>query len=60
MATYNSGIVNVGDPGAVIDSTIPSRRLFNFSDRVAELAPDESPFFVYLSNGRPTVPILRR
>ena len=49
MATYNSGIVNVGDPGAVISSTIPSRRLFNFSDRVAELAPDESPFFVYLS-----------
>ena len=49
MANYNSGIVNVGDPGAVIDSTIPSRRLFNFSDRVAELAPDESPFFVYLS-----------
>ena len=46
---YNSGIVNVGDPGAVISSTIPSRRLFNFSDRVAELAPDESPFFVYLS-----------
>jgi|TARA_R110000824_G_scaffold77097_3_gene195123 hypothetical protein len=49
MANYNSGIVNVADPGAVIDSTIPSRRLFNFSDRVAELAPDESPFFVYLS-----------
>ena len=49
MPNYNAGIVNVGDPGAVIDSTIPSRRLFNFSDRVAELAPDESPFFVYLS-----------
>ena len=49
MPNYNPGIVNVGDPGAVIDSTIPSRRLFNFSDRVAELAPDESPFFVYLS-----------
>ena len=49
MATYNAGIVNVGDPGAVINSTIPSRRLFNFSDRVADLAPDESPFFVYLS-----------
>ena len=25
------------------------RRLYDFSDRVAELAPDESPFFVYLS-----------
>ena len=25
------------------------RRLYNFSDRIAELAPEESPFFVYLS-----------
>lgn len=25
------------------------RRLYDFSDRVAELAPEESPFFVYLS-----------
>jgi hypothetical protein len=49
MATYNSGQVKFGTPGAVIDSTIPSRRLFDFSDRIAELAPDESPFFVYLS-----------
>ncbi len=50
MATYNSpGPLKFGDPGAVIDSTIPSRRLYNFSDRVADLAPEESPFFVYLS-----------
>jgi len=49
MATYNSGQVKFGTPGAVIDSTIPSRRLYDFSDRVAELAPEESPFFVYLS-----------
>ena len=49
MATYNSGQTKFGDPGAVISSTIPSRRLFDFSDRVAELAPEESPFFVYLS-----------
>tara|TARA_R110000765_G_scaffold68000_2_gene131461 strand:+ start:933 stop:2309 length:1377 start_codon:yes stop_codon:yes gene_type:complete len=49
MATYNSGQVKFGTPGAVIDSTIPSRRLFDFSDRVADLAPEESPFFVYLS-----------
>jgi len=48
-STLNSGQVKFGTPGAVIDSTIPSRRLFDFSDRVAELAPDESPFFVYLS-----------
>jgi hypothetical protein len=49
MATYNSGQVKFGTPGAVIDNTIPSRRLYDFSDRVADLAPEESPFFVYLS-----------
>ncbi len=49
MATYNSGQVKFGTPGAVIDSTVHSRRLYDFSDRVADLAPDESPFFVYLS-----------
>jgi len=26
------------------------RRIFNFGDRVAELTPEESPFFVYLNN----------
>ena len=36
-----------GDPGGVsIDN---SRRIFNFGERVAELAPQQSPFFVYLS-----------
>ena len=49
MANYNSGQVKFGTPGAVIDSTIPSRRLYDFSDRVADLAPEEYPFFVYLS-----------
>ena len=49
MATFNSGQVKFGTPGAVIDSTIPSRRLYDFSDRVADLAPEESPFLVYLS-----------
>ena len=49
MATINSGQVKFGTPGAVIDSTIPSRRLYDFSDRVADLSPEESPFFVYLS-----------
>ena len=48
MSTYNSGIVNVGTPGSAA-SGYHTRRLFNFSDRVAELAPEESPFFVYLS-----------
>jgi hypothetical protein len=49
MATYNQGQVKFGDPGAVIDSTVHSRRLYDFSDRIADLAPEESPFFVYLS-----------
>ena len=49
MATYNSGQVKFGTPGAVIDGTVPSRRLYDFSDRVADLAPEESPFFFYFS-----------
>ena len=48
MSSYNSGIVNVGTPGTS-NTDYHSRRLFNFSDRVADLAPEESPFFVYLS-----------
>jgi len=48
-STINSGQVGFSTPGAVIDSTIPSRRLYDFSDRVADLSPEESPFFVYLS-----------
>jgi hypothetical protein len=51
MATYNSGQVNFGTPGsATTDSaSLSTRRLYDFSDRVADLAPEESPFFVYLS-----------
>ena len=30
-------------------TTPDNRRLYNFGERVAELAPEESPFFVYLS-----------
>ena len=48
MATYNQGQLKFGDPGAA-SSGFHSRRLWDFSDRVAELAPEESPFFVYLS-----------
>ena len=48
MATYNSGQVKFGTPG-VSATDFHSRRLFDFSDRVAELSPEESPFFVYLS-----------
>ena len=51
MATYNSGQVNFGTPGgATVDSaSLGTRRLYDFSDRVADLQPEESPFFVYLS-----------
>tara|TARA_R100000458_G_scaffold12028_1_gene9821 strand:- start:2528 stop:3838 length:1311 start_codon:yes stop_codon:yes gene_type:complete len=35
------------DPGGV--SIDDNRRIFNFGERVAELAPQQSPFFVYLS-----------
>jgi hypothetical protein len=51
MATYNSGQVKFGTPGgATVDSaSMSTRRLYDFSDRVADLSPEESPFFVYLS-----------
>ena len=51
MATYNSGQVNFGTPGSgTVDSaSLSTRRLYDFSDRVADLQPEESPFFVYLS-----------
>ena len=51
MATYNSGQIKFGTPGgATVDSaSMSTRRLYDFSDRVADLAPEESPFFVYLS-----------
>ena len=51
MANYNSGVVNVGTPGnqTALSLSLGSRRLYDFSDRVADLAPEESPFFTYLS-----------
>ena len=51
MATYTAGSLSANGartPG-VSATDFHTRRLFDFSDRVAELAPDESPFFVYLS-----------
>ena len=50
MANYNSGIVNAGTPGnqPALSLSLGSRRLYDFSDRVADLAPEESPFFTYL------------
>ncbi len=44
---------NVDQTGNTVPSAVGAsadlRRLHNFGDRVAELAPEESPFFVYLS-----------
>ena len=52
--TYNSGTlkssdVTVAATSADIGQAPDRRRLYNFGDRVADLAPEESPFFVYLS-----------
>ena len=49
MATYNGGQVLHSTPGSKAATVFADRRLFDFSDRVADLAPEESPFFVYLS-----------
>ena len=44
-SVFSSSTGNTGQ-GVSLDNT---RRIFNFGDRVAELAPQQSPFFVYLS-----------
>ena len=51
MANYNSGQVKQATPGSqtALSLSQGSRRLYDFSDRIAELNPEESPFFVYLS-----------
>ena len=47
MATVYSNVASAAGTGtASLDNT---RRVFNFGDRVAELAPQQSPFFVYLN-----------
>jgi len=46
MANFLSVNAGNGVSGVSIDDT---RRIFNFGERVAELAPQQSPFFVYLS-----------
>ena len=50
----NSGVLYANQSPQVGGNTVDSanldtRRLYNFSDRVADLAPEESPFFTYLS-----------
>ena len=52
--SYNTGTLKSSDVTAVAsDASVGQRpdrrRIYNFGDRVAELAPEESPFFVYLS-----------
>ena len=53
---YNRGTLDSTEVGKAASSitgfsdNLDTRKLFNFGDRVAELAPEESPFFVYLSN----------
>ena len=51
MATYSAGSLSASGsrtPGTSA-TDFHTRRLFDFSDRVSELSPEESPFFVYLS-----------
>ena len=53
--SYNSGTLKSSDITATTsDASVGQRpnrrRIFNFGDRVAELTPEESPFFVYLNN----------
>jgi len=43
---YSSTFGEGGNSSVDLDNT---RRVFNFGDRVAELAPQQSPFFVYLN-----------
>ena len=52
--SYNSGVLKSSDITATTsDASVGQRpdrrRIFNFGDRVAELVPEESPFFVYLN-----------
>ena len=45
-SVYSNVASAAGSGTASLDNT---RRVFNFGDRVAELAPQQSPFFVYLN-----------
>ncbi len=52
--SFNSGVLKSSDITATTsDASVGARpdrrRIFNFGDRVAELVPEESPFFVYLN-----------
>ena len=52
--SYNTGSLKSSDitaqtSDAGVGQRPDARRIFNFGDRVAELTPEESPFFVYLN-----------
>jgi len=52
--SFNSGVLKSSDISATtsdagVGQRPDRRRIFNFGDRVAELVPEESPFFVYLN-----------
>ena len=52
MAVNSTDLYSVGPGGTVASGNVSldhTRRVFNFGDRIAELAPAQSPFFVYLS-----------
>jgi|TARA_Y100000034_G_scaffold136489_1_gene213291 hypothetical protein len=53
LKTTDSNVgIKAGTVPSGVDVTfpgVPQRRLYNFGERVAELAPEESPFFTYLS-----------
>tara|TARA_Y100000310_G_scaffold84285_1_gene81071 strand:- start:780 stop:2186 length:1407 start_codon:yes stop_codon:yes gene_type:complete len=53
LKTTDSNVgIKAGTVPTGVDVTfpgVPQRRLYNFGERVAELAPEESPFFTYLS-----------
>ena len=49
IGTMLSSNVTEAATTAGVGQAPDQRRLYDFSDRVAELSPEESPFFVYLS-----------
>ena len=49
QGTLKSSVITAQAQDAGVGQRPDVRRLYDFSDRVAELMPEESPFFVYLS-----------
>jgi hypothetical protein len=49
LYSYNVDQASSQSIPAAVGASADNRRIHNFGDRVAELAPEESPFFVYLN-----------